>query len=95
MRKENVTTREKEFENVYQSYANDIYRLCLYYLKDENQAKDIAIQVFLNFYKIFDEVNPDYRLGYLVREAKELLAIGSNHEITGGEVTECVTSGKN
>lgn len=94
MIKSKRTTREKKYEIVYESYADDIYRLCLYCLKDKEQAADITQQVFLNFYKFFNEVNPDYMLGYLVREAKELLPSSQNHEFTGEEVRECVTIGK-
>lgn len=94
MMNDNVTAREKNYEVVYDSYANDVYKICFYYLRDENQAANITQQVFLNFYKVYDEVNPDHILGHLVREAKRLLASSQNHQITGEEVTECATNGK-
>lgn len=94
MKRDNVTTREKKYEVVYKSYADDIYRLCLYFSKEEKQAANITQQVFIKFYKIYDKVHPDCILGHLVREAKGLLANSSNHEYTSEEVKQCATSGK-
>lgn len=94
MMKENITTRERLYEEVYSSYADDVYKICFYYSRDEEKAKDIAQQAFFNFYDIFDEVDSKYMLGYLVREAKRLLSSSQNHQFTGGEVKECVTIGK-
>lgn len=90
-----VTMREELYERVYTLSVNDVYRFCFYHLKDEDKASEITQQVFLNFYKIFDEVNPDCVLGYLIREAKGLLSSSQNPEFIGEEVKECATSGKN
>lgn len=94
MKKDNVTTREKLYEEVYASYANDVYKICIYYSKDEEKAKDIVQQAFFNFYEIFDRVDSKYILGYLVREVKRLLSSSQGHQFIGGEVKECVTIGK-
>lgn len=92
MKNDNVTTKEKKFESVYKSYADDIYRFCLYCTKDKRKAVNIAQQVFFDFYQIFEEVEPEYRLKYLLYEAKKLL---DESQITGREVKKCRISGKN
>lgn len=86
MRKDIVTAREKKFKAVYKSYVNDVYKICLYYLKDEKEAANITQQVFFNFYKIYEEVHPDYILGFLVRGVKQLLPDSRNPKSIGGEV---------
>ena len=42
--------KERKFEIVYRSYADDVYRACLYLTKDQKVAQDIAEQVFIEFY---------------------------------------------
>lgn len=86
--------REKLYEEVYASCADDVYKICFYYSRDEEKAKDIAQQAFINFYDIFDKVESKYMLAYLVREVKSLLSSSSSHQFTSGEVKECVTIGK-
>ena len=93
MRSYNLTNREKKYEVVYKTYADDIYKICLYYLKDTNHASDITQQIFLNFYEIFDEVHPDCTFGLLICEVKRLLKDGFKCEITSEEVKQCGTSG--
>lgn len=41
----------KQFELIYGKYANDVYRVALYLVKDEKKAQDIVQQVFVNIYK--------------------------------------------
>ena len=86
MGKDTETTREKKFEVVYNSHVNDVYKVCLFYLKDEDKAADITQQAFFNFYKTFEKVHPDYTLAFLVREVKKLLPSNQNHKVMGKEV---------
>ena len=83
-----IVAKRKRFEAVYKSHADNLYKICLYYSKDEETAKCVAQQAFFNFYKYFDEVEPEYILGYLVREAKELLFHSQHHELVGEEAEE-------
>ena len=94
MIKETMTQREKQFQIVYRTHADDVYKFCFYYMRDEEKASEITQQAFLNFYKYFDKVIPDYRLGYLVREVKELLAEGQNLKSMCKEVRKCARIGK-
>lgn len=94
MKKYNLTKREKQYEEVYATYADDVYKICIYYLKDEEKAKEIATQALINFYEIFDRVDSKYILGFLVREVKRLLASSEGHQFTDEEVKECATNGK-
>ncbi len=86
--------REKQFQIVYRAHANDVYKFCFYYVRDKEKASEITQQAFLNFYKYFDEVIPDFRLGYLIREVKGLLAEGQNLNSTKGEAIKCARIGK-
>ena len=47
----------KKYEIVYDRYANDVYRLSLYLLQDEEKAKDITRQTFANVYKKLQEID--------------------------------------
>lgn len=73
MKKDEGNTKEKKLEAVYRAYANDIYRVCLYYLRDEDKAADITQQVFLNYYKYSDEEKQEGVFGRLVYDARKLI----------------------
>lgn len=40
-----------EFEEIYESYSPQIYRVCLGYLNDEEQAKDLMQETFISVWK--------------------------------------------
>lgn len=65
-----TSKRQKKFDDIYSQYSDRIYKICFYMLKDEDAALDMMQQAFLNFYKHFDNVNPDCMFAYLVRAAK-------------------------
>ncbi len=79
--------KRRRFEKIYKFYVDDIYRICLYYSKDEEVANDVTIQVFMELYKMFDEVDSKHIFSFLVHKAKELLADVSIHESATEEVT--------
>lgn len=62
----------EKYEFIYERYANDIYRLSLYLLKDEKKAKDITQQAFANIYKRLQEIDEKSIHGQLLIEAKRL-----------------------
>ncbi len=62
----------KEYEKIYERYANDVYRLSLYVLQDEEKAKDITRQTFANVYKKLQEIDEKSIHGQLLIEAKRL-----------------------
>lgn len=64
--------KDEKFEEIYQMYANDLYRVCLYFAKEEGLAQEIFEQTFIDFYNYFEEINPDCMFAYLVRAAKDL-----------------------
>lgn len=41
----------KQFELIYEKYADDVYRVALYLVKDKDKAQDIVQQAFVNIYK--------------------------------------------
>ena len=47
----------KQFEMIYEEYANDVYRVALYLVKDEKKAQDIVWQAFVNIYKQWRETD--------------------------------------
>ncbi len=70
----------EEFEAIYRLYADSLYKYCLYYLKDVEEAEDITYQAFLNFYKYYETVTSDSVLKCLVYEVKNLLS-NSQHQV--------------
>lgn len=66
------STKQEKFDSIYRSYSNDIYRVCLYLLKNEQLAQEIMQQTFLICYDDFENVASDCVFAYLVCTAKEL-----------------------
>ena len=64
--------KTEKFELIYERYANEVYRLSLYLLKDETKAKDITQQAFENIYKRLQEGDEESVCNQLLIEAKRL-----------------------
>lgn len=62
----------KQYEQVYTMYADDVYRLSLYLVQDENKAKKITQQAFASIYKKWDEIDQDSIYSQLLIETKKL-----------------------
>ena len=67
----------REYEKIYERYANDVYRVSLFLLQDENKAKEITQQAFANVYKKLQEIDEKSICGQLLIEVKRL---AKNHE---------------
>lgn len=76
---EQKTAKEKAYEAVYQSYFEDVYRVCLHLTKDEEQARDCSQETFIKFYEQFQDVDKNCAFAYLVRIAKNVV---HNHQKT-------------
>ncbi len=63
--------REK-MEKIYRDYESDVYRVSLFFLKDEQAAFDVTQQVFFKFYQHIDEAEIESVRGYLVRMARNM-----------------------
>lgn len=83
-----TAVKNKEFEAIYRSHADSLYKYCLYYLKDVEKAKDITYQAFLNFYKYYETVSSDIVWKCLVCEAKKLLSNSQHQELARREALE-------
>jgi RNA polymerase sigma-70 factor (ECF subfamily) len=46
------------FEEVYERYALDVYRFCLFQLKDPAAAEDVAADVFVSAFKAYPKAQP-------------------------------------
>lgn len=64
--------KEEKFDRIYRTYQNDVFKISLYYTKDEHIAQDISQKVFYQFYLHFDSVNKDSVRAYLIRSARNL-----------------------
>jgi DNA-directed RNA polymerase specialized sigma24 family protein len=64
--------KTEKFELIYERYANDVYRLSLYLLKDETKAQDITQRAFENIYKRLQESDEESVCNQLLIEAKRL-----------------------
>lgn len=62
---------EMQYEKIFQAHAKNIYRMCLYYLKDESKATEITQQAFANIYEQTKPSELNCIFAYLVREAKK------------------------
>ena len=60
----------ERFENIYQKYADDIYRVSFYLTRQSPIAKDITKRVFESLYKNWEMVDESYIYSYLVRQVK-------------------------
>lgn len=66
------TAKEEKFDSIYRSYSNDIYKVCLYLVKDRELAQDIMQQTFFDLYKNLENVSEDCMFAYLVYTAKNM-----------------------
>lgn len=76
------STKEEEFADIYQTYSDDIYRVCFHFMKDEKAAKEIMVEAFIEFYDCFEETHPDDWYTCLIHIIKNLIytyrgAVGS------------------
>lgn len=46
----NGTDKEGDFENTYEMYINDIYRLCFSFMKNQMDAEDAVQETFMRYY---------------------------------------------
>ena len=61
-----------KMEKIYRDYESDVYRVCLFFLKDKQAAFDVSQQVFFKFYQHIDEAEIKSVRGYLVRMARNM-----------------------
>ena len=78
----------EEFEVIYSLHEDNIYKYCLYYLRDVEKASDITREAFLNFYKYYETVDSDAMLKCLLYEAKQLLSNNQHQELARREALE-------
>lgn len=64
--------KEQLYESIYQKYSDDIYRLSLYILRNEEMAKNVTQQVFFSFYESFDKIAENDYYSYLLGKTKQL-----------------------
>ena len=62
----------KQFEIIYQKYADDMYRLALYLVKDANKAQDVVRQAFASIYKQWRESDEKSLYFQLLKETKRI-----------------------
>lgn len=62
---------------IYDEYVNDVYRVALYLVKDEDKAKDITRQAFANIYQTHQKMNGNTIYSHLIYTTK-ILAEKSN-----------------
>lgn len=70
------TTKEEEFNNIYKTYADTVYRVSLYMTRDEERARDVTIKTFVALYKNLEEVPEERVRAFLVCVAKDFAQNG-------------------
>ena len=48
--------KEARFQNVYDSYMQDVYRLCFSYMKNKMDTEDAVQETFCRFYQAMERV---------------------------------------
>lgn len=71
---EQKLTKDEMFDNIYRSYAVEVFHACLYMAKDVELAEEMTQQAFVNFYERFETVKLECAKTYIVRSAKNLLS---------------------
>lgn len=66
-------TKEEKFESIYRAYEKDVYRACLHITMDEELARDMTQQAFVNFYERFETLKVECVKAYLIQSAKNLM----------------------
>lgn len=69
---EYYNTKEEEFDKIYRTYQNDVYKISLYYTKDTYMAEDIMQKTFYKLYLHLGNVNLESVRSYLLRTARNL-----------------------
>ena len=67
-----IERNRKKLAEIYGDYKDDIYRVCLYFTKDQFVAQELAQQVFFNLYQHIDQIEMDGVRGYLIRSARNV-----------------------
>ena len=65
------SAKEEEFEKIYLAYARDIYKVCVYLIRDKDLAAKAAQETFVSFYDSFEKIEPQYCFAHLVNTARE------------------------
>lgn len=74
------TDKESDFANVYESYVNDIYKLCFSFMKNSMDAEDAVQETFLKYYhlnKTFD--SDEHKKAWLIVTASNQCKNMLNH----------------
>jgi len=80
------STKEEEFEVIYEKYRHDVYKLALYYTEDTYTAEDIAQKIFFKLYLHFENIrNKENIRAYLLKSARNLAYnwVRDKHEYKG------------
>lgn len=67
-----MTKKEETFERIYRTYQNEVYKIALFYMRDDFTAQDISQKTFYNFYLHMENVSEDRIRSYLLRTARNL-----------------------
>lgn len=65
-------SKEERFEEIYREYRHDVYKISLYYTRNEYEAEDITQKVFYKLYEHFDEIHLENARAYVFRAARNL-----------------------
>lgn len=88
--------KDERFEEIYDAYADEIYKLSVYYTKDEQVSQEIVQNTFMKLYVHMDNMKLDYVRAWLIRVARNLIynhSRDSKYEMMG-EVIELVIERK-
>lgn len=64
--------RKESFDTVYDANMEKVYKVALYYSKNQDRAEDITQQVFMKLYINMDNINTDNIGAWLITTAKHI-----------------------
>ncbi|NGP88940.1 RNA polymerase sigma factor [Fodinibius halophilus] len=59
---QNKKQHSEQFKRLYQRHSDKVYRICVGYLKDQNEVKDLFQQVMLSIWKNLDSFREEARI---------------------------------
>ena len=64
--------KREAFEVVFRTYEHDVYRLFLYFVRNDDVAADLAHQAFVSLYLNYERIDPETIRGYLFRMVRNM-----------------------
>jgi RNA polymerase sigma factor (sigma-70 family) len=88
--KRKTKVKKESFEKILRTQEKDVYRLFLYFLRDESVAADLTHQAFISLYFNYEKVDPGAIRTYLFRMVRNMSYnwVRDNKKLRNGQIEE-------